>query len=84
MARFINVMIFFTWRMRPHSCRSSCRATSVSIRSERTRCVATTHSTAIFAVAVSSIPLSPVHRNSSVPLSVATVWNMMNGFAEMA
>jgi hypothetical protein len=42
------------------------------------------HSTVIFACAVSSSPLSPVHRNSSVPLSLATVKNVMKGFAEIA
>jgi hypothetical protein len=42
------------------------------------------HSTAIFADAVSTFPLSSVQWNSSVPLSVATVKNVMNGFAAIA
>ena len=42
------------------------------------------HSTTIFASSVTSKPLSPIHRNASVPLSVATVWKVMNGLAAIA
>jgi hypothetical protein len=38
----------------------------------------------MLAVSVAEKPLSPVHVNVSVPLSVATVENAMNGFAAMA
>src|SRR5436190_19494928 len=42
------------------------------------------HSTVMVATAVSEKPLSPVHLNSSVPLSVATVKKVTNGLAAMA
>src|SRR5712671_2438940 len=42
------------------------------------------HSTVIFAVSVTSKPLSPLQVNSSMPLSVATVKNDMNGLAATA
>src|SRR5436309_2508477 len=42
------------------------------------------HSTVIFAEASWVKPLSPVHWNAKVPLSVATVWKVMNGLAAMA
>src|SRR5215472_4523802 len=42
------------------------------------------HSTVIFAEPVSWKPLSPVHSNSIVPLSVATVWKLTNGLAAIA
>ena len=38
----------------------------------------------IFASSVTENPLSPVQVNASVPLSVATVWNVTNGFAAIA
>ena len=41
-------------------------------------------STVILAVAVCAKPLSPVQWNAIVPLSVATVGNVMNGLAEIA
>src|SRR5215211_966923 len=42
------------------------------------------HSTVIVADSVTEKPLSPVHVNSSLPLSVATVWKVMNGLAAIA
>src|ERR1019366_7918364 len=42
------------------------------------------HSTAIEAEAVSEKPLSPTHSKSNLPLSVATVKKVMNGFAAIA
>ena len=45
---------------------------------------ARSHSTVILAEASCEKPLSPVHWNANVPLSVATVWNVMNGLAAMA
>src|SRR5258708_55854 len=42
------------------------------------------YSTTIFASSVTSKPLSPIHWNTSVPLSVATVWKVMNGLAATA
>jgi len=42
------------------------------------------HSTRIEAEAVSAKPLSPIHSKSNLPLSVATVKNVMNGFAAIA
>src|SRR5215467_8709586 len=43
-----------------------------------------THSTTILACSVAAKPLSPVHLNSNVPLSVATVEKVMNGLAAIA
>ena len=48
------------------------------------RGVRKSHSTTIFASSVASKPLSPIQWNASVPLSVATVWNVTNGFAAIA
>src|SRR5262245_497750 len=42
------------------------------------------HATVILADSVRENPLSPVHLNSSVPLAVATVLNVMSGLAAMA
>src|SRR6476660_9278828 len=42
------------------------------------------HSTVIEACSVTAKPLSPVQVKVSVPLWVATVWNAMKGFAEIA
>src|SRR6202795_2048025 len=42
------------------------------------------HSTDIEAEAVSLKPLSPIHSKSNLPLSVATVKKVMNGFAAIA
>jgi hypothetical protein len=42
------------------------------------------HSTVILICSVAEKPLSPVHFSSMVPLSVATVWKVMNGLAAMA
>src|SRR5262249_9143863 len=42
------------------------------------------HSTAIEADAVSVKPLSPIHSNSNLPLSLATVKKEMNGLAAIA
>ncbi len=42
------------------------------------------HSTVMAAEAVSAKPLSPIHSKSNLPLSVATVKKVMNGFAAIA
>ena len=42
------------------------------------------HSTPMAAEAVSLKPLSPIHSKSNLPLSVATVKNVMKGFAAIA
>ena len=42
------------------------------------------HSTVIEAEAVSEKPLSPIHSNSNLPLSVAVVKKVMNGLAAIA
>ena len=53
-------------------------------RGIRTKNLSSYHSTVMGADSAAEKPLSPVHSNSIVPLSVATVKNVMNGLAAIA
>src|SRR6516162_2131647 len=60
-------------------CRGGCQH-----QAGNNKAVGKLHSTASSAVSLCTKPLSPVQRNSSVPLSAATVKNEINGLAAIA
>src|SRR5262249_41305186 len=65
-------------------CRSQCERAALPGGKARPTERPSAHSTMILACSVAEKPLSPVHWNSNVPLSVATVEKVMNGLAAMA